>query len=83
MKRLEDENGKLAAEKAHKILTDSKEMLQLVRSSILPFFATDITLRFSGIPDDRVAIAIKDDAATVSYYVVCLRSRAEYFKGIL
>lgn len=65
------------------VQTQRYDFNELTRSSILPFFATDITLRFSDIPKDRIAVPIKDADATVTYYVVYLRSKAERFKGLL
>lgn len=64
------------------VQTQRYDFNELTRSSILPFFATDVTLRFSDIPDDRVAIPIKDTEAAVIYYVVYLRNNIEYFKGL-
>lgn len=55
---------------------------ELTRSSILPFFATSITLRFSDIPSDHVAVPISDEEATATYYVVYLRSNMEYLRGL-
>lgn len=64
------------------VQTQRYDFNELTRSSILPYFATNLTLRFSDIPDDRVAVAIKDSDAAVTYYAVCLRSNAERFKGL-
>lgn len=65
------------------IQTQRYDFNELTRSSILPFFATDVTLRFSDIPDDRVAIAINDKDASVRYYAICLNSKIKYFKDLL
>lgn len=64
------------------VQTQRYDFNELTRSSILPFFATDVTLRFSGIPEDRVAIAIKDKAAAAAYYIVYLHSELSRFKGL-
>ena len=64
------------------IQTQRYDFNELTRSSILPYFATDITLHFSEIPYDRVAVAISDDDATVKYYAVCLRHKAMQFKKL-
>lgn len=64
------------------IQTERFDFNELTRSSILPFFATDVTLRFSDIPDDRVAVPVKDSEASVTYYAVCLSSKKERFKAL-
>lgn len=64
------------------VQTQRYDFNELTRSSILPYFATDITLRFSDVPDERVAVAIKDEAAAIKYYVACLRYRAERFEEL-
>lgn len=64
------------------IQTQRYDFNELTRSSILPYFGTDATLRFSDIPEDRVVIPIKDNEATITYYAVYLRSKIEYFKEV-
>ena len=64
------------------VQTQRYDFNELTRSSILPFFGTDATLRFSDISDDRVVVPIKDEVATVTYYIVCLHSMVGYFKGL-
>lgn len=65
------------------IQTQRYDFNELTRSSVLPFFATDITLRFSDIPDGRVAVAIADADAAATYYVVCLSSKSNQLKDLL
>lgn len=65
------------------VQTQRYDFNELTRSSILPYFATDITLRFSGIPDGRVAVPIEDENASVTYYTVCLHHKAAQFKELL
>lgn len=64
------------------IQTQRYDFDELTRSSILPYFATDITLRFSEIPKDRVAVSIRDDDVNVKYYAVCLRHKAMQFREL-
>lgn len=65
------------------IQTQRYDFNELTRSSVLPFFATDITLRFSDIPDGRVAVAIADADAAATYYVICLSSKSNQLKDLL
>ena len=64
------------------IQTQRYDFDELTRSSILPFFGTDATLRFSDIPDDRVAIPVKNKETSVTYYAVCLRRNLGRFDGL-
>lgn len=65
------------------VQTQRYDFNELIRSSILPFFATDVTLRFSGVPEGRVAVPIHDVEACVTYYVTYLRSETERFRELL
>lgn len=64
------------------VQTQRYDFNELTRSSILPYFATDITLRFSEIPKDRVAVPISDEDVAVKYYAVCLSHKAIQFKEL-
>lgn len=64
------------------IQTQRYDFNELIRSSILPYFATDITLRFSETPDNRVAVSISDNDVNVKYYAVCLRHKAMQFSEL-
>lgn len=54
------------------VQTQRYDFNELIRSSILPYFATDATLRFSDLMENRVAIPVKDAEAQVTYYLACL-----------
>lgn len=47
---------------------------ELVRSSALPNFVTDVVLRREGNPTNRVNIPILDEEANVTYYCLCKTS---------
>ena len=47
---------------------------ELIASSVLPCFVSDISLQNDGKPADRVIIPILDPGASVTYYAVCLKS---------
>lgn len=64
------------------IQTQRYDFDELTRSSILPFFGTDVTLRVSDILEDRVAIPVKDRDASVTYYAICLRHNCSRFDGL-
>ena len=52
---------------------------ELVQSSVLPSFVSDITIRLNGKPENRTVIPILDEEATVTYYAVCLKSNKVKF----
>lgn len=47
---------------------------ELIASSVLPCFISDVTIASDGEPKDRVVIPVLDPEASVSYYTVCLKS---------
>lgn len=65
------------------VQTKQYDFNELTRVSILPFFATDVTLRLSPLEKDRVAVRIADKDALITYYVHSLESRREEFERIL
>lgn len=50
---------------------DRSTLREVVRSSSLPSFMTDLTVRLYGIDDDRVAVPILDAAARMPYWCCC------------
>ena len=47
---------------------------ELVASSVLPCFVSDITLETDGPPPGRTVVPILDSEAKVTYYMVCLKN---------
>ena len=47
---------------------------ELINSSVLPCFMSDVSMQNDGKPTDRVIIPILDPEASVTYYTVCLKS---------
>lgn len=64
------------------IQTERFDFNELIRSSILPYFATDATLRFADVPNDRISVPISDKEASVTYYAVCLANKRERFRAL-
>lgn len=46
---------------------------ELVQSSVLPSFISDVIIRLIGKPENRVIVPILDPEASVTYYAVCLK----------
>lgn len=53
------------------VQTDEFEFEELVRTSTLLSFTTDIVKPLNHVPEGRSLIPIADSAATVSYYLIC------------
>lgn len=56
---------------------------ELLLSSVLPAFTSDIILKQQGAPKDRVAIPILDPEVSVTYYNVCLNTERKRLKGLV
>lgn len=55
---------------------------ELIQASSLPSFATDLSDKYNETPPGRVYVPISDKSATVTYYLVCKRQRADEFKAL-
>ena len=47
---------------------------ELISSSVLPCFVSDISMQADGNPGDRVVIPVLDPEASVTYHTICLKS---------
>lgn len=65
------------------VQTERFDFDELIQSSILPCFVSDITLRLTGKPKNRVIVPILDKEAVVTYYSVCLLQNKEQLKCIM
>ncbi len=52
---------------------------ELVQSSVLPSFISDVIIRLMGKPENRVVVPILDPEASVTYYAVCLKENMKKF----
>lgn len=53
------------------LVQEDTAFLELVKSSVLPSFTSDLAMQREGVPAGRVLIPIADDAANVTYYGCC------------
>ena len=58
------------------------DLEELVASSTLPCFVSDVTIRTGGKPENRVIVPILDPEASVTYYTVCLREKLTQVKKL-
>ncbi|MCC8102439.1 MAG: LysR family transcriptional regulator [Clostridiales bacterium] len=56
---------------------------ELIRSSVLPYFSTDVTQSGSPLPADRIRIPVRDACAHVIYYLVGKKKDRSRFKNLL
>lgn len=53
------------------LVQEDTAFLELVKSSVLPSFTSDLAMQREGVPAGRILISIADDAANVTYYGCC------------
>lgn len=69
---------------AHFLLQEERfAFTELVRASALPAFTSDLALKSSGNPDNRVIIPILDESAHVVYYCSCLSGKKKKLSAFL
>lgn len=56
------------------VQTERFALNELIASSVLPCFVSDITIAADGAPENRVVVPVLDPEASVTYYTVCARS---------
>lgn len=54
---------------------DSFAMNELVKNSTLPSFVTDVSIKNGHLPENKTAVPIDDEEASVTYYAICLKGR--------
>lgn len=64
------------------IQTDRSVFNDLIRESLLPVFATNLSVKYFGVLPNRVVIPIKDDAATDVFYISVLKKNKHLIDGL-
>lgn len=72
------------------MMPDSRFLLQddqfsfneLVQASSLPSFTSDLAIKYLGKPQKRVIVPINDKEATITYYLVCKKSKRKDFQNL-
>lgn len=65
------------------VQTEQEDYQELVQSSALPSFVSDLTMRWAGRPDNRVVIPVLDPEAAVSYYFVCRNENKKNLSALI
>ena len=55
---------------------------ELIEASSLPAFVSDLSEKFSKVPEGRVYVPITDEDATVTYYLACKNERKKEFQAL-
>lgn len=55
---------------------------ELVRSSSLPSFTTDLAKKYLDAENLRVEVPVSDPEASVTYYLICLKDSLKEFRGL-
>lgn len=55
---------------------------ELVRSSSLPAFTTDLAKKYLGKDNDRIEVPISDPEASTIYYLLCLKKSQKEYKAL-
>lgn len=55
---------------------------ELVQSSVLPSFVTDVAMRMQGAPENRKIVPILDPEAFAEYYAACMKADKRKFGGL-
>ena len=63
--------------------TEQEDFQELIRASALPSFVSDLTMRWSGKPENRVVIPILDPEAKASYYFVCQTGEKKKWSALI
>lgn len=56
---------------------------ELVQASALPCFVSDLTMRWSGKPENRVVIPVLDPEATAVYHFVCRKETKQKLSALI
>ena len=55
---------------------------ELVRSSTLPCFTTDLAKKYLNPENNRIEVPVSDPEASVTYYLVCLKKIKQNFREL-
>ena len=58
---------------------DSAALREVVRSSTMPSFSTDLTIKLFGQGEDRLNVPVLDASARIPYWCCCLKSQEKKF----
>lgn len=75
-----DEVVRGAMPNARFLLQEAGDTLrEIVRSSTMPSFVTDLTLRIFGLDDERISVPISDESARMAFWCCCRKEDEKRF----
>ena len=65
------------------VQNEQADFAELVQASALPSFVSDLTMKWSGRPENRVVIPITDPEASAVYYFICRREERKKLSALI
>ena len=65
------------------VQTEQEDFQALVQASALPCFTSDLAMRWSGKPENRIVIPVLDPEATATYYFLCTKERQKKLSALI
>ena len=65
------------------VQTEQEDFQELVQASALPCFLSDLAMRWSGKPENRVVIPVLDPEATAVYYFICKKENCKKLAALM
>lgn len=65
------------------VQTEQEDFQELVQASALPSFVSNLTMRWSGKPENRMVIPVLDSEASVVYHFVCRKEDKKKLSALI
>jgi len=65
------------------VQTEQEDFQELVQASALPSFSSDLAIRWSGRPENRVVIPVLDQEATAVYHFLCRKEDKKKLSALI
>lgn len=65
------------------VQTEQEDFQELVQASALPSFSSDLAMRWSGRPENRVVIPVLDQEATAVYHFLCRKEDKKKLSALI
>ena len=65
------------------VQTEQEDFQELVQASALPCFSSDLAIRWSGRPENRVVIPVLDQEATAVYHFLCRKEDKKKLSALI
>ncbi len=65
------------------VQNEQADFEELVQASALPSFVSDLTMRWSGKPQNRIVIPVSDPEAAVVYHFICQKEEKKKLSALI